>query len=369
MPTQAAKTTQWFLGLQSLIFSDPRYERLRPLFSKGMSALKDLMALRSLHYTAYQAIFRNLSQPAERAMIQAIDTFVREKMKISGKSLSEGKKIDAIADRLAEYGHARLPTVPAGKVRDMRDYFTNTECYAGPYDPNCPEPELFSVDDLHDRGENTARYKTRDVIECPHLMRAASDPAVVSILTKHLGTIPIILDYSCWWSFANDDQDSQHAQLFHFDLADYRFCLMFLYLTDVDMDGGPHTLFEKTHELDDVVKIREAYPGDPEEWDDWYFHNLRKTDADMSRYFNGREPVSLTGEEGTTLLVNTRGIHKGMLPRKKDRLIVQIVYGITPMLQTLFDDPVKFGTPAGRYIPDWMTKPPYDYVNWFFATK
>ncbi|MEQ8193878.1 MAG: hypothetical protein RIB59_05260 [Rhodospirillales bacterium] len=369
MSTQVVKTTQWFLGLQSLILSDPRYERLRPLFTKGLSELKDLMAIRSLHYTAYHAIFRNLSQPAEWAMIQAIDTFVREKMKVSAKSLSEGKRIETIVDTLAEHGHAQLPKLSAGKVGDMRAYFENTPCYAGPYDPNRPEPELFGVDELRARGENTARYKTRDVIECPHVMRAATDPAVISILTRHLGTIPIILDYSCWWSFASEDKDSQHAQLFHFDLADYRFCLMFIYLTDVDMDGGPHTLFEKTHELDDVVKIREAYPGSAEEWDDWYFQNLRKTDDEMTRYFNGRTPVSLTGEKGTSLLVNTRGIHKGMLPKKKDRLIIQVVYGITPMLQTLFDDPIKFGTPSAKHIPEWMTKPPYDYVNWFFAAK
>ena len=325
------------------------------------------MALRSLHHASYQAIFRSLSQPAEHAIIDAIDAFISNNLNISKNSLSEGKKIEAIVQSLAETSHATLPTLSGTKVTEMRDYFNNTQCYCGPYDPDCPEPELFTVDELRNQGENTARYKTRDVIECPHVMKTATDPALISILTKHLGTIPIILDYSCWWSFVQAEQDGQHAQLFHFDLADYRFCLMFIYLTDVDMDGGPHTLFEKTHEMTDIAAIRDQHPGKPEQWDDWFFHNLRKTDVEMENYFNGMKPVSLTGEKGTSLLVNTRGIHKGLAPTKQDRLIIQVVYGVTPMLQTLFDDPVKIDEPAADHIPGWLFKAPSNYVNWFFT--
>ncbi|MEL0106303.1 MAG: hypothetical protein VW802_05090 [Rhodospirillaceae bacterium] len=369
MSVQITKTVQWFLGLQSFIMTDPRYEGLRPLFSKNLNQENGLMSLRSLHHASYQAIFRNLSQPAETMMIDAIDSFISEKLGVSKNMLSEGKRIEAIAQNLVESSYAMLPTVSGTKVAEMRDYFERTPCYGGPYDPDCPEPAMFSVDELREQGENTARYKTRDVIECPHVMRTASDPALLSIMTKHLGTVPMILDYSCWWSFAQEDQNSQHAQLYHFDLADYRFCLMFIYLTDVDMDGGPHTLFPQTHEMDDVAKIREQYAGDAAEWDDWYFHNLRKTDDDMDRFFNGREPVSLTGDKGSTLLVNTRSIHKGLVPTKQDRLIIQVVYGVTPMLQTLFDDPIKYGTPAAAHIPDWTFQPPGNYANWFFAAK
>jgi len=369
MSAQIAKTMQWFRGLQSFILTDPRFESLRPLFTQSLDELKNLMALRSIHSESFQAIFRNLSQPAEKMMINAIDAFTEEQLKITKNGLSEGLKIKAIAQSLADTSHAALPTLSETKVLEMRDYFNKTKCYGGPYDPECITPDLRSVDELRDKGESTARYTTRDVIECPHVMRTATDPALISILNQHLGTMPIVLDYSCWWSFASDEQDSQSAQLFHFDLADYRFCLMFIYLTDVDMDGGPHTVFEKTHEIDDVAKIREQYSGKREEWDNWFFHNLRKTDDEMDQYFNGMKPVSLTGKQGTSLLVNTRGIHKGLVPTKQDRLIIQVVYGVTPMSQTLFDDPIKFGDPAAKHIPDWLFQSPSDYTNWFFATK
>ena len=181
--------------------------------------------------------------------------------------------------------------------------------------------------------------------------------------------MPIILDYSCWWSFANEEQDSQHAQLFHFDLADYRFSLMNIYLTDVDMDGGPHTIFEETHEMDQIMKIRDQFDGDKSEWDDWYFSKIRKTDEEMEHYFGGHTATSLTGGKGSTLLVNTRGIHKGMLPTHNDRLLVQVAYGVSPMVQTNFMDPIKIGSPEASHIPASMVENPYDHINWFFATK
>ena len=369
MSAQIVKTVQWFLGLQTFVMSNLKYESLRPLFTKTSDEPNEHMAQHSLHYTSYHAIFRNLSGPAERAMIEAIDDFTSEKLNLSKSSLPEGRKVDETAQSLTDKSYAVLPTLAENKVAEIRDFFDNTPCYGGPYDPGCLEPALVTVDQLREQGENTARYKTRDVIECPHVLRTATDPVLLSIMTKHLGTAPMILDYSCWWSFAQEEQDSQHAQLFHFDLADYRFCLMFIYLTDVDMDGGPHTVFEKTHEMDDIAKIREQYAGSTDDWDAWFFQNQRKTDDEMDQYFSGMKPVSLTGAKGTSLLVNTRGIHKGLTPTKQDRLIIQVVYGVTPMLQTLFDEPIKQGDPAAGHIPNWVFQPPSDYANWFFTSK
>jgi hypothetical protein len=360
---------KWYNGLQAKIAGTPAYSRLGFLFPDRHEDIREVNAIRGQHFTAIDAIFRNLSSPVEEALIGAIDDYIHQDLKVSDKILCSGKAVEKRADELDRVGHTALPRLSEKKVREIRDYFDKAGCYAGPFDAEHENRELFLAEDLRRRHENTARYPTKTVVQSPHVVRIASDPVVISILTRHLGTMPIVLDYSCWWSFAHDDQDSQHAQLFHFDLADYRFCLMFIYLTDVDMSGGPHTLFEATHEMNAMAKIRAEFDGDENEWNQWYFKKLRKTDDDMSRYFNGREPVALTGEKGSTLLVNTRGIHKGMLPTKKDRLIIQVVYGVSPMVQTSFMDPVKIGSPEAQHIPASMAEPPYDYINWFFVTK
>jgi len=369
MTESMLRMTQWYNGLQDHITNSPKYEKISFLYPEKIDDIREARAICGQHFKAVNSIFRNLSGPVEHAIIKAIDEYNKDVYNVSDKILGAGKAVESRADQMNRLGHTVLPKLSAKKVQDMRDYFDTAGCYAGPFDPDHQNHELFSAAELRDRKENTARYPTKTVALCPHVMRIASDPVVISIIARHLGAMPIILDYSCWWSFAYDEQDSQHAQLYHFDLADYRFCLMNIYLTDVDIDGWPHTFYEETHEMDQIAGIRDQFNGDKNEWSEWYFTKLRKTDEEMEYYFKGHKPTYLTGEKGTALLTNTRAIHKGMLPTKNDRLLVQIAYGVSPMVQTNFVDPVKVGSPEASHIPASMAEPPYDHINWFFATK
>ncbi len=89
----------------------------------------------------------------------------------------------------------------------------------------------------------------------------------------------------------------------------------------------------------------------------------------MELYFNGLKPVSFTGGKGSTLLVNTRGIHKGMVPTGNDRLLLQVVYGVSPQCQTTFMDPLKIGSPEASHFSASMAESPRDHINWFYVTK
>ena len=369
MTESMLRMARWYNGLQEHISNSSSLGKLDSLFPEKFEDIRDVRAICGQHFKAIDSIFRNLSGPAEKTIIGAINDYNHDVHQVSDKILCAGKIVESRTEQLDHLGHTALPKLSAKKVQDMRDYFDAAGCYAGPFDPDHQELELFTADELRNQNENTARYPTKTITLCPHLMRIASDLVIISILAKHLGAMPIILDYSCWWSFANEDQDSQHAQLFHFDLADYRFCLMNIYLTDVDMEGGPHTIFDETHEMDQISKIRDQFNGDQNEWNNWYFTQIRKTNEEMKNYFGGLEATSLTEEKGTTLLANTRGIHKGMLPTRHDRLLVQVAYGVSPMVQTNFNDPIKIGSPEASHIPASMVESPYDHINWFFASK
>lgn len=369
MSQSMIRMSQWYNGLLERMESSSDTSDFKHLYPLKIDNIMDVRAICTQHMNAVNAIFRNLSRPVEEALIKVIDDYNHQDHQVSDKILCSGKVVEGRTEELDRLGHTELPKLSGKKVQDMRDYFENAGCYEGPYDPEHKDRELFTADELRRQKGNTARYPTRTVIGCPHVIQIATNPIVISILARHLGAMPIILDYSCWWSFAHEEQDSQHAQLYHFDLADYRFCLMNLYLTDVDMESGPHTIFDSTHELDSVAMIRAEFEGDEDEWNNWYFTQMRKTDEEMSHYFNGREPTYLTGEKGSTSLVNTRGIHKGMLPTQNDRLLVQVAYGVSPLVQTNFTDPLKIGTPEASHIPATMAEPPYDHINWFFVTK
>ena len=169
---------------------------------------------------------------------------------------------------------------------------------------------------------------------------------------------------SAWWSFA-DPAGATEAQKFHIDLDDVKFCKLFIYLTDVDEDSGPHTYIGGSHDMELITKLRDQWPGGSEEFNKWYFNTLRKTDGQVKRIF-GRDPTHLTGPRGTRFVADTFGVHKGVPPKKGERLVCQVEYGVSPLLKEPVV-PLRMGSKATRHIPDSATTPPLDYVNRLFV--
>ena len=92
----------------------------------------------------------------------------------------------------------------------------------------------------------------------------------------------------------------------------------------MDADSGPHAFIAGTHDPNHVGRLRDSWPEGADAFNQWYFLTLRKTDEDTRRYL-GADPVYFTGPAGSRFIANTRGIHKGLLPRKRDRLICQVL--------------------------------------------
>ena len=264
----------------------------------------------------------------------------------------------ALTSALNDVGHAPLNPVEASVVADMRAYFETQMVDPGDDRPLC---DLEAA-----RGANIAHYPMPAVVGCPHLAALASDSTIIAAVARHLGALPTILGFTAWWSFAGRSEP-RDAQFFHFDLDDYRFCKLFLYLTDVDADSGPHLYVEGTHRPDVVAQARRAWAAGEADFDNWYLQQLRKGDAEIEHAFT-RRPAVHTGPSGTSFLVNTRGIHKGLLPDRADRLVCQVLYGVSPRIQETLE-PLDLGTPATAHIPDWVVATPsLDYVNRLFLS-
>jgi hypothetical protein len=348
--------TKWYVELQALILLSPDFAPLRALFPVEHERLRDHEVARQLHQRAIQVIVTNFNVKAERLMVGAIDRLLRRHLGLGSPAGAEESRVAAIAGALDEAGHAPLAPVDDRAVAEMRAYFETQLVDSGDGGP------LVDLEAI--RGANIANYPMRAVVGCPHLATIASEPATVAAVARHLGALPTILGYTAWWSFA-DRAEPEDAQIFHFDLDDYRFCKLFIYLTDVAADGGPHVYLEGSHRPEHVIKVRRSWPGGEADFDAWYLQRLRKSDEEVERVFNCR-PAVLTGPSGTSFLVNTRGIHKGLLPEARDRLVCQVLYGVSPRMQEAME-PLDMGTPATAHVPDWVVAtPPLAYVNRLF---
>jgi hypothetical protein len=213
---------------------------------------------------------------------------------------------------------------------------------------------------------NVALYPIDTVLDCPHVLELANNPDILAVVEKYLGATPTLLFPAIWWSFAQKES-AEEAQFFHFDFDDHRFCKMFIYLTDVDLESGPHVYIENSHQLKTIKKCRATGPHTTSEFDDWYFRVFRKSDSDVKKYLNLPER-SFVGSAGTRFIADTSGIHKGQLPTKNDRLLCQFTYGVSPQALVPYEPKMIPITDTNSTPPKLITEQPYSYVNRLFFT-
>ncbi len=86
--------------------------------------------------------------------------------------------------------------------------------------------------------------------------------------------------------------------------------LLFVYLTDVDTDNGPHCFVRGSHR---------TKPGR-------LLSDGRKSDEQILATYSPEDVVEITGGRGTIIAADTRGFHKGKDLVRGERLILQFEF-------------------------------------------
>lgn len=209
-----------------------------------------------------------------------------------------------------------------------------------------------------------ASYQRSTVIRAPYLMELANHPSIISLAAAHLGCWPTLYSLHAWWSFGGRPIPARYAQTFHRDLDDYRFCTLFIYLTDVNVDGGPHQYITTSHRVDGVRKmLAEAANYDPsvsiKNPEDYFSEGYGQDDV-FHRIFN-KNIVTITGEAGHGFLADTTGLHRGLPPTKHNRLIFWARYGLLP--NSLIDEDWFSPVPANELPYALPTDSITKYIN------
>ena len=162
------------------------------------------------------------------------------------------------------------------------------------------------------RNAGIGDYPLETVVNCPHVLDLANRPDMLALAAGYLGYTPIITLMGLRWSFPLDgaaaDADVQH---FHRDVEPGSIKLL-VYLTDVDHNAGPHHYVPRSH-LDRMPLRMQRY-ADPE----------------VLRRHGGS--IGITGPAGTAIAIDNKGIHKGVPPRARPRLLLVIQYSLLPCL-------------------------------------
>ncbi|WP_194152294.1 phytanoyl-CoA dioxygenase family protein [Muricoccus nepalensis] len=189
-----------------------------------------------------------------------------------------------------------------------------------------PGRRLMRLEEV-EPGTSMASYPLSTVVACPGLMEAINAPGLLRLVAGYLGCKPTISSLGVRWSLPAAARP-EATQLFHRDPDDWRFLKLFVYLTDVGAEDGPHVYVRGSHNTAAQLRAR-PYQR-----------------AALEREYGPRSIRTVTGPAGTTFVADTHGIHMGLPPAGAPRLILQVQYSILPIFAFRYA-PVAAPLPAG----------------------
>ncbi len=189
------------------------------------------------------------------------------------------------------------------------------------YDSTNPIGTLYKVD-------QQALHENIDI------QTLATDGSLLSVAQAYLRCRPVFLGCCMWWSTAfSDEASSEAAQLYHFDMDHVKFLKIFVYLTDVDEDQGPHVMVRNTHRRKSGA----------------FLDDRRYSDEEILAHYSADRIVSIAGPAGTMFAEDTSGFHKASPVNRGHRLLLQLQYATSG-----FGSPLRPVVINDRFAADFV---------------
>jgi len=156
---------------------------------------------------------------------------------------------------------------------------------------------------------------------CKAYEKIKQDPYLLDLASQYLGHPAIYMRGEMAWGFPTPNtlmDRIKTARVYHCDINDYKTIKFFFYLTDVNLEDGPHAYIKGTHRRRQILHqlIGQGCAKIPDE--------------DLVELY-GRDQVEvITGPAGIGFGGDPYCLHKGMVPQRSARLLLQLEYGIHP---------------------------------------
>jgi hypothetical protein len=228
-----------------------------------------------------------------------------------------GEKLERTKSQLEREGYAVFERIlPQAAVDRLREFALTTR---GRFRGSAPAaPGGLEAHAAYDRSNPLGvRYDfdPEDVINNGDVQALMADASILSLAQAYLGSRPVADVTSMWWHTAfSREPDSDAAQFYHFDMDRIRWLKFFFYLTDVGPHSGPHCFISGSHRTRSMPRqlLDKGY--------------ARITDEEASRFFESGRMREFHAPAGTLIVEDTRGLHKGKVVERGDRLMLQLQF-------------------------------------------
>jgi hypothetical protein len=295
---------------------------------QGLSLPEQLEACRRALIGLQPALAFGERKQAAEIMARAVNRRVQ-----SGSATDEAAAVAAAIKHEGYHRFDRLLDEQAAEA--VRQFLASRPCYNG-HTPSMSDNFARRIG-AGAEAFHYGSYSLSDVLRAPYLIELANSPVVTGAAELYLGCVPTLYSLNAWWSFPIPSGPARYSQSFHRDRDDLRFCTLFIFLTDVTEDRGPHVYVRRTHRPE-LIESRLAELDEAElsvlDQDERQLLDAN-TLATMEGYGTDRIIEAVFGEQsdvvagpaGTAILADTFGFHKGILPQVGSRLMFWARYG------------------------------------------
>ena len=307
-----------------------RAKSLLPFFSTEQDLFDLLLILVGVETANSSGLTPNASQLAQvrqycktngnlQSIISSVfddTTFLIEHDYTSSSSLFPEFIPDLLAlyHQLQDNGYLLLNNILSPSiVSRLEDLYSSTEGWSGDFCDNTTKS--LSKFDYNTPPPGFVRCFKSIPSHEPVINSIISDKFVQFFVHSYLNCKPKVIRSSVSISYPSDNYDAvdQAAQRFHFDLDSMKWLKMFIYLSDVTMDNGPHTCYPGTHKA--CAKSQRLL--------DYGYARIDNSDIASEH----GDPTYLIGSKGSLIFADTHAFHKGLPLLSGSRKLLQIYFG------------------------------------------
>lgn len=142
-----------------------------------------------------------------------------------------------------------------------------------------------------------------------------ADVTFMAVAQEYFKSQPIsdVLGYWIHTDFVKEP-NSMSATKWHFDMDRIKWLKIFIYLSDMDTERGPHCFVRGSHKTGGIPTelLKRGY--------------ARIEDHEVDQYFKKEDILEVIGKKGTIIIADTRGLHKGKHLLKDHRVLFQMKF-------------------------------------------
>lgn len=214
--------------------------------------------------------------------------------------------------------------------------------FANPRKPD----DILSLDDVLNDAERTAystshasRTGASNILHYPAIALLASNPLILNTLEQYFGALPQVGGYEITANVAGREGMVPSSD-WHADKGSIAFVKMFVYLSDVGGENGPHGFIAGSHTADGISAALNQCDRLTPEQKELLINNQRWEPELIDLVFPGKT-VFYGGAAGTAILEDTRGFHRAHRLKSGHRLMLALQWCLDP--STLYEtDRVSF---------------------------